>query len=157
MDQSQRIKLALARLRDELIVRNHLAGMDIKEAVDSVALELDRWVARLDHSFSDATAAVVDEAQLQGHLALLEIRERLTAVEDVLRQGLHGAAKSQTFMQETARLHLTLARMEAEQDLSEQVKRLRLRRHQLAEESVSLLHDLEHRLEVIARETNKYI
>ena len=151
------LKQYLSRIRDELVVRNHLAGMDVKEAVDGVAKEIDKLSAKVSRDFSEATASVAGEARVQGHLALMEMKDRMGVLEDVVRKGLQGAAKSPAFLSDTARLHLAFARMDAEQAVEEKVKELRRDSHKLNTESAALLKDLEFKLERLAAEAAKYV
>lgn len=151
------IKQQLARIRDELVVRNHLAGMEVKEAVEGVAKEVDKLSSRLGNELSDAVSSAAGEARVQGHLALLEVKDRMGVLEGVIRTALHGAAKSPTFLGETARLHLALARMDAEQALEEKMKELRRDANKLNVESAAVLKDLELKLERLAAEAAKYV
>jgi hypothetical protein len=112
----------LKKLSDAIVQRNFRAADEVRDAVGVVAFELQRTADRLKAS-GPALAALRDEATLQSHLALLEAKDKLMLLDDLVRRALDGAAKSPTFIGETARLKLALARMEAT-DLFEQKRRL---------------------------------
>lgn len=112
----------LKKLSDEIKWRNHRAAIEVKEAVQVVAGELDRTADAL-RACGPALAALRDEATVKGHLALLEAKDKMTLLEDLVRRALRGAAESPTFIGETARLKLALAKLEAT-DLFEDKRRL---------------------------------
>lgn len=151
------LKGYFTRLRDELVVRNHLAGMEVKDAVAGLAQELDKLSAKITKDLAESVASASDEARVQGHLGVLELKERIELLEGAVKKGLQGASKQPTFLAETARLHLALARMDAQQAIEERTKELRRDSQKLKGESAVMLKDLELKLEQIAAEAAKYV
>jgi predicted nucleic acid-binding Zn-ribbon protein len=156
-DRFEKMKDRLARLRDQLVVRNHLAGLEIKDAVSSLSKELEKVSTKINADLVEAVGAATDEARVQGHLGLLELKQRVELLESALKKGLRGAIKEPTFLAETAQLQLALARMDAEQAIHDRAKELRQRGHALKHESAEMLKDLEHKIEQMTAEAAKYV
>lgn len=112
----------LKKLSDAILFKNHKATDEVKDAVRVIANELERTAETIRKS-GPALATLRDEATVQGHLALLEAKDKLTLLDQLVRTALDGAATSPTFIGETARLKLALARMDAA-DLFEEKRRL---------------------------------
>ena len=142
---TERIAGELMRIGTVLLVRNHSATEEVREAVKSVARELEATATLLRDAARLATSAR-DDGIVQSHLALLQAKDRIQVLEELVKRGLVGAATSATFIGETARVKLALARMDAV-DLFEE-KRLMLleerRRFHIATEAA--LADVEARL-----------
>lgn len=139
----------LQKLSEAILWKNHRATQEVKDAVKIVAAELVRTAENLKDS-APALAAVRDEATVQGHLALLEAKDKLALLDDLVRNALQGAHMSPTFIGETARLKLALARMEAA-DLFEEKRRLLLEERRRVEAmNARALRELEARLSEIA-------
>ncbi len=135
----------LKKLSDEVLWKNHRATEEVKDAVKIVAAELARTADALMRSVP-GLATLKDEAEVQGHLAVLEARDKLTLLDELVRTALHGANASPTFIGETARLKLALARMDAA-DLFEEKRRLMLEeRRRIQQMNVAALKGLEERL-----------
>src|SRR5687768_12910767 len=98
----------LKKLSQQILWRNHRAATELKDAVRVVARELEQTADALT-----ASAPGVAMATVRGHLALLEAKDKLTLLEGLVRNALCGAAHSPTFIGETARLELALAKMAA--------------------------------------------
>jgi hypothetical protein len=147
---AQHIADELKKLSDEVLWKNHRASDEVKDAVKLVAAELARTAEALKRS-APGLAALRDEAAVQGHLAVLEARDKLMLLDDVVRNALQGATSSPTFIGETARMKLALARMDAA-DLFEEKRRLMLEeRRRIQQLNVTALRDLEDRLADLTR------
>lgn len=135
----------LKKLSDAVLWKNHRATDEVKDAVKIVAAELARTAEALKRS-APGLAALRDDAAVQGHLAILEARDKLKLLDDLVRNALHGAHQSPTFIGETARLKLALARMDAA-DIFEEKRRLMLdERRRIQQMNITALKELEDRL-----------
>lgn len=142
----------LKKLSDEIQWRNHRAAAEVKDAVRLVAGELERTAETL-RAGGQGLAALHEEAKVQGHLALLEAKDKVGLLADLVRRALRGAEHSPTFIGETARLKLALARMDAS-DLFEAKRRLlKDERRRVEEMNDATLRDLAARLAEIASTT----
>jgi hypothetical protein len=112
----------VTQLAEDVLMKNHRASHDVREAVAILARELTATAEKLKGSVVVAIGAR-DEAALQAHLALLDAHDRLELMSEVVRIALAGAERSSTFLGETARVKLALARMDAS-DLLEEKRRL---------------------------------
>lgn len=85
-ERAERAGEELRRLRDELGVRLHLAGLEAKGLWSSLEPHLARIEARLEEAAAGAARELHDqEAALRLHLALMDARDRLAEVEPALR------------------------------------------------------------------------
>lgn len=147
---AERIALDLKKLSEAVLWKNSRATDEVKTAVKIVAGELARTADALQRSAA-GLGALRDEATVQGHLAVLEARDRLKLLDELVRNALHGANESPTFIGETARLKLALARMDAA-DVFEEKRRLLLEeRRRLQLMNLSALRDLQDRLAELTR------
>ena len=139
----------LKKLADAIVFKNHRATDEVKDAVRLIAGELQRTADTLQRS-GPALATLRDEATVQGHLALLEARDRLTLLDDLVRTALDGAAKSPTFIGETARLKLSLARMDAADLFEEKRRMLQEERRRVEALTEVTLREIDDRLAALA-------
>lgn len=147
---AERIALDLKKLSDAVLWKNSSATDEVKTAVKIVAGELARTADALQRSAPEL-GALRDEAMVQGHLAVLEARDRLTLLDELVRDALRGANQSPTFIGETARLKLALARMDAA-DVFEEKRRLLLEeRRRLHMMNLTALRELQDRLAELTR------
>ena len=150
-DSADKIADELKRIGSELLVRNHRAGAEVRDAVRLVAEELDRTADKLRGS-SSSLATLRDEGAVHAHLALLEAKDRLAILEELVKRALAGAASSPTFIGETARMKLALGKMEAADLFEEKRRLLREERRRLQLTTDAALLDLARRLADIVKD-----
>ena len=147
--RAEKLAKDLKKLSEAIVWKNHRATDEIKDAVKIVAAELVRAAETIKAS-GPALVALRDEASLQGHLGLLEARDKLALLEDLTRTALAGAAQSPTFIGETARLKLSLARMDAGDLFEEKRRALVEERRRLEVTTDSTLRDIDTRIGELA-------
>lgn len=146
---AEKLAEELKKLSAAVLWKNHRATDEVKDAVRLVASELAR-TAETIRSCAPALATLRDETAVQGHLALLEAKDKLTLLDDLVRSALDGASESPTFIGETARLKLALARMDAT-DLFEEKRRLLTNESRRIEAMTdATMKDIESRLDELA-------
>lgn len=153
----QAIAERLLRLRDEVIVRNHLAGMEVKSAVHELGRELDKLAASFSRGVETVTKSAPHDARLRMYIALADSNARFLEMESAIKAALAGAARSATVVAETARLKAALARMDAESSLETRRQELTREMHLLEQLSGALLKELGHRLSKLSVETSKIV
>jgi hypothetical protein len=142
------------KLSDAVVWKNHRATQEVRDAVKIIAAELARTADTI-RSCAPALATLRDQATVQGHLALLEAKDKLTLLDDLVRSALNGANESPTFIGETARLKLALARLNAA-DLFEEKRRLLTEESRRVEAMTdSTLNDIDARLAELVAPVNQ--
>jgi hypothetical protein len=149
---AQQLGAELKKLSDEIRWRNHRAVAEVRDAVHVVAGELEQTAATLNAS-APVLATLLDEATVQGHLALLEAQDRLTLLDELVRTALRGASSSPSFIGETARLKLALAKLEATDLFEEKRRLLKEERKKLEATTAQALKELDVRVEEITSRT----
>ena len=142
---AEKLAAELQRLRDEVLWQNHRAGSEVKDAVQVLATELERTADTLK-ACAPALDALRESAAVKAHLALLEATDKLALLEDLVRSALSGAARSPTFIGETARLKLALGRLEATDLFEDKRRALMEQRRRLAQSTDATLEELDERL-----------
>jgi sulfur transfer complex TusBCD TusB component (DsrH family) len=138
----------LGRLRELLLVKNHKAPREIQEAVTLLAGELDVMATKLRRA-APVVGALPGEAAVQAHLALLEAKDKLTLLQDIVTRALQGAARSATFIGDVARVKVALGRMDAT-DLFEETRReWRAERERIENITQTAVRDLAERLSAL--------
>ena len=145
VSSTDKIVEELHKLSEELLARNHRAATEVREAVNMVASELVKTADKLKTSVP-SPAALRDEVAVQAHLALLEAKDRLGLLEELVKRALAGAESSPTFIGETARMKLALARMEAADVFEEKRRLLREERRRFQTAADAALADLDARI-----------
>jgi len=120
----ERARQELARLRDELGVQLHLAGLEAQEAWRGLEPHLARAQGRLEEAGRSLARGLHDEpASLEAHLALMETRDRLRELQPSLqalrarvRQAREGARAA---IPDPVKLQARLASMELEDALAQ--------------------------------------
>ena len=149
---ADKVATDMKRLSDAVLWKNHRAPEELRVAVNMVANELFRTADAIQ-ACGPALATLRDEATVQGHLALLEAKDKLALLDDLVRTALNGAQRSPSFIGETARLKLALARMDAN-DFFEQKRRLLTKeRRRIESMTDAALKELDERLGELAKET----
>ena len=145
------VKIAdeLKRLGSEVLARNHKAASEVRDAVRLVAEELDRTAEKLKKT---SLAALRDEGAVQAHLALLEAKDRMLILDGLVKSALAGAAASPTFIGETARMKLALAKMDTVDLFEEKRRLLHEERRRFQTNTDAMLADLGDRLAKILSE-----
>ena len=150
------IAARLLRLRDEMVVKNHLAGMEVKEAVHELGHELAKLALFFSRGLHTA-AAMPQEARLTTYLALFDANTRLMEMESAVKAALTGAAHSATMVADGLRLKATLGRMDAESALELRRHELKKDLHQLEARGAAALKDIDARLSKLGIETGKIV
>lgn len=145
------------RLRDEMIVRNHLAGMEAKSAVHELAHEIEKLASSFTRSLETAAEEVPHDIRLRMYMALLDSNTRFLEMEAAVKSALAGAAHSAAAMAETARLKAALGRMDAESAV--EARRIALKKdlHDVEARSAQVLKDIDARLTRLGIETGKIV
>jgi len=155
--REEAIVARLMTLRDELIVRNHLATMEVKEAVHALSAEVERTAHAISARVGSVAAELSHEGKLRFYVALFDNDARLLEMEAAIKSALAGAMRSARFVAETARMKTALARMDAADAMEERRKALGAQLHLLEERSVRVIDDIEKRLESLGISTTKII
>lgn len=141
----------IARLRDEVRVRVHLAGLEAKQAWEGLETQLGRAQTRLEQAARSAEQGLHDgPAGLEVHLAVMEARDRLRELAPALqairarieRAGEQGAAQ----VPDALKLEAQLAKM----DLADAVERRRA-------EAERGMREIRTRLRALADEIGKLV
>lgn len=111
----------MGRMRDELQLQLHLAGMDAKDAWDALAEQLQAIEQNLERA-RQASTTTAGEARLQAHLALMEARDRWSELQPRLQAVARAATGSES------RVESNLA--EALRDLSHRIEAERPQRRE---------------------------
>jgi len=122
--QAQLNELAadLKKLGQLIALKNNRATHEVKDAIRALVGEVEKTADQLRQGAA-ALTTLRDEASVRGHLALLEAKDKLALLDDVVKTALAGVTHSSTFLGETARLKLALGRMEVA-DVFEEKRRL---------------------------------
>jgi hypothetical protein len=139
----------IKKLSEAVRWKNHRAPHELRDAVDVVAAELAQTAETIKVSAA-ALATLRDEAAVQGHLALLEAKDKLHLLDDLVRSALSGAGESPTFIGDTARLKLSLARMDAADLFEEKRRLLTQERRRVEAMSDATMKEMRARLDEIA-------
>lgn len=145
----EQLAAELKKLSEAILFKNHRATDEVKDAVRVIVAELQRTADTLQKS-GPALATLRDEATVQGHLALLEAKDKLTLLDDLVRTALDGAARSPTFIGETARLKLALARMDTADLFEEKRRLLKEERRRLEALTEAAMREIDERLAEIS-------
>ena len=145
---AQRVAARLTALRDELLLRSRAASPDVRDAIRTIADEIER-AAESIRKAGPALATLRDEVAVQSHLAVLEAKDKVALIDDVARRALRGAPPSPTLIGETARLKLALARMDAVDLFEEKRRRLQDEQRRLEQTTDAALRDLEGRVSAL--------
>jgi hypothetical protein len=151
------IEQRLRQLRDELVVRNHLAGMDVKDAVHELTKELDHLASVFSRRVEVAVARLPEEAAIKTYLALFDANTRMLEIEKAVKAALAGAAHSATVLTETARMKAALARLDAKDAVEARRAQLRTKLHEMEARGSQALTDIEARLAKLAVDTNRVV
>lgn len=147
----------LLRLRDEMIVKNRLAGMEVKDAVHELGRELSKLASFFSRGVETMTTTLPHEAKLRMYIALLDSNARLLEMESAVKSALAGAARSAAVVAETARLKAALGKMDAESAFEARRGELEKELHLLEARSAEVLRDIDGRLTKLGIETGKII
>lgn len=153
-ERVERAAQGLSRLRDELRVQLHLAGMEAERAWEALEPHVSHTETRLRHAAESARHGAHDrKATLEMHLALMDVRDRLREMEPALHalgQRIQQAgAEAAASVPDPVKLQARLASMDAADAL--QARRREVERgiqeveafgRRLAEEIVALLERL---------------
>lgn len=155
--QREALAQRFLRLRDELIVRNHLAGMEAKSAVHELAREMEKLASSFSRSFDMAVEEVPNDLRLRWYMALLDSNTRFLEMEAAVKSALAGAAHSATVVAEVARVKAALARMDAHSAMETRRAALKKELHDVEARSAKVLKDIEARLTRLGIETSKIV
>ncbi len=144
------------RLRDELIVRNHLAGMEMKEAAHELAREIEKLAMSFTRGL-ETVSALPHDAKVRMYLAYLDSDARLLEMETAVKTALAGAARSAVAVAETARVRAALARMDVQDAVGTHRHELSNEMHELEVRSAQVLDDIAARLTKLGIKTTKII
>jgi hypothetical protein len=119
--------LNLQRLRQEVELRLHLAGMDARDAWGEVRGRLQN-MERAFRRLGERVGTAGNEAEMQLHLGILELQDRWNEVElhlgrivDEIERGTEKARRAA----EQGRVQAHLARLDVEEDLQVRLDRVR--------------------------------
>ena len=148
----------LARLRDEMMLKIHLAEMDARDAWNQISPEVEKVEKRLEESARRAVDGVGDEAELQLHLAFMDARERwgeleghLRGIASRVRRAGTQAIEALVSLPDRAKLHTTLARMDAEDAWAERLAELQGRLEAAEGTATEMAHKIAGEMRASAR------
>ena len=139
---AEKLADALHKLSKQLLWRNYRASSEVKDAVGVVAAELERTAETL----KACAPTLPEQANVQSYLALLEAKDKLTLLDDMVRAALRGAEGSASFIGAAARLKLALAKLEATDLFEEKRRRLQHESRRAQAMTEATLKELEERL-----------
>ena len=147
------IAARLLQLRDELVVKNHLASMEVKDAVRELGHELEKIAA----VFTRGVTTLSDDAKRRMHFGLLDANARFLEMETAVKAALAGAAHSAAVVVETARVKSALARMDAQDAVEARRKELKDELRHLEARGDEALRNLDARLTALGIASSKIV
>jgi hypothetical protein len=157
LSRDRAVEDRLHQLRDELLVRNHLATMEVKDAVHDLSKELEHLASIFSNRVEVAVSRLPEEAALKTYLALFDANTRMIEMEKAVMAGLAGAAQSVTVVTETARMKAALGRMDAKDAVEARRTQLRTQLHEMQARGAQALTDIETRLAKLGANANRVV
>lgn len=136
------MRARLEGLRDVLLLKNHLAGMDAKDAAHRLSREVGRLSTVMAMRAHDLAAQARD-ADFMLLAAMFEVNTRLLAMESALKTALAGAARSATAAGETTRMKSSLAAMDAQDAVDARVAEAKRALHQMEDCGAHAVRELD--------------